>query len=87
MGALPYRFAVPEANCAGRPWFWQTGSTFDQARRCRRNLPEKPDYFVHETERWLVFPHELSGLAPEEIARHNSFASEFLPQADAAGAR
>jgi hypoxanthine phosphoribosyltransferase len=46
-----------------------------------------PDYFVHETERWLVFPHELSGLSPEEIARHKSFATEFLPQADAAAAR
>jgi uncharacterized protein len=47
----------------------------------------KPDYFVHETERWLVFPHELSGLAPEEIARHKAFASEFLPQADRDAAR
>jgi hypoxanthine phosphoribosyltransferase len=30
----------------------------------------KPDYFVHETDKWLVFPHELKGLTPEEIARH-----------------
>ena len=41
-----------------------------------------PDYFVHQTERWLVFPHELSGLTAEEIARHKGFASEFLPQRD-----
>ncbi|REL29583.1 phosphoribosyltransferase [Thalassotalea euphylliae] len=27
-----------------------------------------PDYYVHESEEWLVFPHELSGLTPEEIA-------------------
>ena len=27
----------------------------------------EPDYFVHETERWLVFPHELHGLTREEI--------------------
>jgi hypothetical protein len=26
-----------------------------------------PDYFVHETDDWLVFPHELCGLTPEEI--------------------
>jgi uncharacterized protein len=26
-----------------------------------------PDYFVHETDRWLVFPHELHGLTREEI--------------------
>jgi hypoxanthine phosphoribosyltransferase len=27
-----------------------------------------PDYYVHETEQWLVFPHELDGLTIEEIA-------------------
>ena len=26
-----------------------------------------PDYYIHETDRWLVFPHELSGLTAEEI--------------------
>lgn len=28
----------------------------------------KPEYFVHESDEWLVFPHELSGLSAEEIA-------------------
>ena len=28
----------------------------------------KPDFYIHETEKWLVFPHELEGLSPEEIA-------------------
>ena len=26
-----------------------------------------PDYFLHETDKWLVFPHELNGLSREEI--------------------
>ncbi len=26
-----------------------------------------PHYYLHETDRWLVFPHELSGLSVEEI--------------------
>jgi len=26
-----------------------------------------PDYFVHETDAWLVFPHELVGLTQREI--------------------
>ena len=26
-----------------------------------------PDYFIHETDQWLVFPHELDGLSREEI--------------------
>lgn len=33
-----------------------------------RNMTDiEPDFFVHETDQWLVFPHELSGLTPEEI--------------------
>ena len=27
-----------------------------------------PDYYIHETDQRLVFPHELAGLTPEEIA-------------------
>lgn len=30
----------------------------------------QPDYFIHETDKWLVFPHELKGLSDEEIAGH-----------------
>lgn len=26
-----------------------------------------PDYYLHETDKWLVFPHELSGLSAQEI--------------------
>lgn len=26
-----------------------------------------PDFYVHETEEWLVFPHELHGLSIQEI--------------------
>lgn len=26
-----------------------------------------PDFYVHETEEWLVFPHELRGLSVQEI--------------------
>jgi hypoxanthine phosphoribosyltransferase len=29
-----------------------------------------PDYYVHESDRWLVFPHELEGLTREEILDH-----------------
>lgn len=28
-----------------------------------------PDYWLHETEAWLVFPHELEGLTLEEIGQ------------------
>lgn len=27
----------------------------------------EPDFFLHKTEEWLVFPHELQGLSGEEV--------------------
>ena len=27
----------------------------------------KPDYYIHKSDNWLVFPHELDGLNIEEI--------------------
>jgi hypoxanthine phosphoribosyltransferase len=27
----------------------------------------RPDFYLHETDKWIVFPHELVGLTPEEI--------------------
>jgi len=36
----------------------------------KNNLTEiVPDYYIHETDKWLVFPHELVGLTKEEITR------------------
>jgi hypoxanthine phosphoribosyltransferase len=29
-----------------------------------------PDYYIHETDQWLVFPHELEGLSRKEIFTH-----------------
>lgn len=26
-----------------------------------------PDYYVHDSEEWLVFPHEIAGLTPDEL--------------------
>jgi len=40
--------------------------------------PFTPDYFVHRTDAWLVFPHELEGLTPEEIWAKDSFVAELL---------
>ena len=31
---------------------------------------QKPDYYLHETDQWLVFPHELDGLSVEEIIQN-----------------
>jgi len=34
----------------------------------KRKVDSVPDYYVHETDDWLVFPHELQGLTLEEVA-------------------
>ena len=28
------------------------------------------DYYLHETDRWVVLPYELNGLTQQEIADH-----------------
>jgi hypothetical protein len=35
-----------------------------------------PDYYVHATEQWLVFPHELVGLSAEEIRAHKPASAQ-----------
>ena len=36
----------------------------------RSKYPFKPKYFVHESDDWLVFPHELEGLSIDDIETH-----------------
>ena len=33
----------------------------------KRRSAVSPDYFIHQTDDWLVFPHELDGLSLEEM--------------------
>ena len=48
------------------------------------NKPEKrrteiePDFYVHETNDWLVLPYELNGLSDEEISKEKPIISELL---------
>lgn len=37
-----------------------------------------PDFFVHQTEEWLVFPHEICGLSEAEIRAHKPGAALIL---------
>ena len=37
-----------------------------------------PDYYLHETDRWLVFPHELDGLSIEEIRANKPEVSALI---------
>ena len=37
----------------------------------------QPDFYLHETEKWLVFPHELEGLSIEEIIEFKPELADF----------
>jgi hypoxanthine phosphoribosyltransferase len=41
-----------------------------------------PDYFIHETDEWLVFPHELDGLSIEEIDSEKGELAGILQSVD-----
>lgn len=36
----------------------------------RNQTDIKPDFYLHETEEWLKYPHSLEGLSSDEIAEH-----------------
>jgi hypoxanthine phosphoribosyltransferase len=37
-----------------------------------------PDYYVLDTDKWLVFPHEIVGLTREEILEHKPVGANFF---------
>lgn len=39
-----------------------------------------PDYYMHKTGKWLVFPHELTGLTRREISRNKPTADKIIAE-------
>ena len=37
-----------------------------------------PDYYLHETDKWLVLPYELNGLSLDEIRAHKPFLAPLV---------
>ncbi|MFT7532705.1 MAG: hypothetical protein ACI9FD_003738, partial [Gammaproteobacteria bacterium] len=37
-----------------------------------------PDFYLHETDHWLVFPHELKGLSDEEINQNKGGVGDII---------
>ena len=48
----------------------------------RNRTARVPDYYLHETEQWIKFPHSLEGLNDEEIARYRPRLNAILRQAN-----
>ncbi|MGI9220016.1 MAG: phosphoribosyltransferase [Woeseiaceae bacterium] len=43
-----------------------------------------PDYYEHETSEWLVFPHELDGLTPDELRANRPQIADIIEAAKSA---
>lgn len=50
------------------PWF----------KPSRNTTNIKPHFYLHETEDWLVFPHELTGLSLEEVRNKNPRIADII---------
>lgn len=48
----------------------------------RNNTDRVPDYYVHETDAWLVFPHEMSGLKRQEVLQARPWLGDILGSVD-----
>ncbi|MGE3477814.1 MAG: phosphoribosyltransferase [Rhodospirillaceae bacterium] len=44
----------------------------------RNKTQLKPDFYVHETDKWLIFPHEIKGLTREEILANKPVDASFF---------
>ncbi len=39
---------------------------------------QMPDYYLHETDEWLVLPYELTGLSMEEVRDHKPLVATLI---------
>jgi len=44
----------------------------------RNKTDRTPDYYIHETDAWLKYPHSLEGLSDQEIARYRPRLYEII---------
>ena len=52
-------------------------------RPSRNQTEREPDYYLHETDKWLVLPYELTGLTEREIAENKPWMLPILEQSRA----
>ena len=56
--AVRDRFAACDVDLRFATVYWKPG---------QNKTTLKPDFYVSTTEEWIVFPHEMDGLTPDEI--------------------
>jgi hypoxanthine phosphoribosyltransferase len=60
---------LPQTIRVATPWFKPSSNETDR----------RPDYYLHETSDWLIFPHELEGLSLEEIREGKTELADIIP--------
>ena len=61
---------IPHDIRMAMPWY----------KPLRNIIDTVPDYYIHETDDWLVFPHEMDGLSEEEIFENKKDMKEILSE-------
>jgi hypoxanthine phosphoribosyltransferase len=67
------RSNMPEEIRIAVPWY----------KPSRNETDLEPDYFIRETAEWLVFPHELDALSPDELRQQRPEISKIIEGAKA----
>ena len=62
------RMNMPRDVRIAVPWY----------KPARNRTGRVPDYYLHETDKWLVLPYELNGLSVEEIRTHKAFLAPLI---------
>jgi len=63
---------MPQQVRTAVPWY----------KPSRNRTAGRPDYFIHETDDWLVMPYELDGLNRAEIEAHKPWMLPILDSLD-----
>ena len=67
---------TPEDIRVAVPWY----------KPSRNETDIEPDYFMRETAEWLVFPHELDSLTPDELRQQRPEIARIIEGAKASAA-
>lgn len=81
---LSVKAVVEELGLKGRrntPHDIRVATAYYKPKNNRTN--RAPDYYVTETDKWLIFPHELDGLSREEILANKPGFKDLLEEFEA----
>ena len=62
------RMNMPHDVRIAVPWY----------KPARNRTGRIPDFYLHETDKWLVLPYELNGLSLDEIRAHKPFLAPLI---------